>query len=157
MKPREPKASFFAQGAGIRAIIGGVLIGLLTLYAFYFGLNEYGYSLSSKNIPEEVLTYAKTMAFLVLAASQLLYSLSMRHAQKSIFQIGLFSNRYLIGAILTGLLLQFMAISVPFLAKAFKLQMLSVQDWIIVIAFALVPLILNEVIKFVGSRQQYIT
>lgn len=146
-KPRNPKESFFAHGAGLRAILGGVLIGILTLAAFYFGLDEHGYSLSDKNIPEEVITYARTMSFVVLAASQLFYSLAVRHGRKSIFQIGIFSNKYLIGAIVIGFILQLGVISVPFLANAFKVHNLSLRDWIIVIGFALVPLALNEIIK----------
>ncbi|MHB8062108.1 MAG: cation-translocating P-type ATPase [Ruminiclostridium sp.] len=146
-KPRNPKDSFFANGAGLRAIIGGTLIGILTLIAFYFGLNEYGYTLGSKDIPENVLTYARTMSFVVLAASQLFYSLSMRNPTKSILKIGLFSNMYLIGAIIIGFILQFGVISIPLLANAFKVHNLSINDWGIVIAFALVPLIVNEIIK----------
>jgi len=146
-KPRNPKDSFFANGAGLRAIIGGTLIGILTLIAFYFGLNEHGYSLGSKDIPENALTYARTMSFVVLAASQLFYSLSMRNSIKSIFKIGLFSNMYLIGAIIAGFILQLGVISIPFLANAFKVHNLSLRDWGIVIAFALVPLMVNEIIK----------
>lgn len=146
-KPRDPKESFFANGAGVRAIIGGTLIGVLTLVAFWFGLREYGYSLGSRNIPEDVLTYARTMAFVVLAISQLFYSLTMRNATKSIFQIGLFSNRYLIGAIIIGVFLQLGVISIPFLAEAFKVHGLSVNDWGIVMSFALIPLLVNEIIK----------
>ncbi len=153
-KPRDPKESFFAQGAGSRAILGGVLIGALTLAAFYFGLHEYGYGLTSENISEEVLTYARTMAFVVLAASQLFYSLSMRNFTKSIFQIGLFSNMYLIGAIIIGFILQFGVITVPFLANAFKVHMLSFNDWTLVITFALIPLMLNEIIKFATKRRE---
>ncbi|WP_303740783.1 cation-translocating P-type ATPase [Lutispora saccharofermentans] len=146
-KPRNPKESFFAYGAGVRAVIGGVLIGILTLAAFYFGLTEYGYSLGSKNIPEEVLTYARTMSFVVLAGTQLFYSLSMRNSTKSILRIGLFSNMYLIGAIIVGFILQFGVISIPFLANAFSVHNLSLRDWGLVILFALVPLIVNEIIK----------
>lgn len=146
-KPRNPKEGFFAKGAGFRAVLGGTLIGALTLAAFYFGLREYGYSLSSKNIPEAVLTYARTMAFVVLAGSQLFFSLAMRHSTKSIFQIGLFSNRFLILAIIIGFMLQLMVISVPFLASAFKVQMLSAADWGLVLLFSLVPLILKELSK----------
>lgn len=146
-KPRNPKEGFFAKGAGFRAVLGGTLIGVLTLAAFYFGLREYGYSLSSKNIPEAVLTYARTMAFVVLAGSQLFFSLAMRHSTKSIFQIGLFSNRFLILAIIIGFMLQLMVISVPFLASAFKVQMLSAADWGLVLLFSLVPLILKELSK----------
>lgn len=147
-KPRDPKESFFANGAGFRAILGGTLIGILTLAAFYFGLSEYGYSLGSKDIPENVLTYARTMAFVVLAASQLFYSLTMRNSTKSIFQVGLFTNKYLVGAIIIGFILQLGVISVPFLASAFKVQMLSGRDWGLVILFALVPLLVNEIVKF---------
>lgn len=146
-KPRNPKDSFFANGAAFNAIMGGTLIGILTLLAFFFGLYEHGYALGSKNIPEDVLTYARTMSFVVLAASQLLYSLSMRSATKSIFKIGLFSNMYLIGAIIAGFILQLGVISIPFLANAFKVHNLSVMDWGIVILFALIPLTINELYK----------
>ncbi|HEY5585409.1 MAG TPA: cation-translocating P-type ATPase [Ruminiclostridium sp.] len=146
-KPRDPKESFFSNGAGIRAIIGGTLIGILTLLAFYFGLHEHGYNLGSKNIPEEALTYARTMSFVVLAASQLFYSFAMRNPTKSIFQIGLFSNIYLVGAFIIGFILQLGVIYIPFLAKAFKVHSLSLSDWGIVIVFALIPLIVNEIVK----------
>lgn len=146
-KPRDPKESFFAEGAGMRALIGGSLIGTLTLAAFYWGLYEHGFSMGSQEIPDEILTYARTMAFVVLAASQLFYSLSMRSATKSIFQVGLFTNKPLLIAIVAGLFLQLVVISVPFLAKAFKVQNLSVFDWGLVFCFALVPLIVNELIK----------
>ena len=148
-KPRDPKESFFANGAGIRAIIGGALIGSLTLAAFFYGLYEHGFALDSKNITDDAITYARTMAFVVLAASQLFYALSMRHSSKSIFQVGIFTNKYLIGAIFIGLLLQVGVISVPFLAAAFKVQMLSVADWGLVFGFAVIPLIVNELIKMV--------
>jgi Ca2+-transporting ATPase len=146
-RPRDPKESFFAKGAGFRAILGGTLIGSLTLGAFYFGLIEYGYSLGSKNIPEDILTHARTMAFVVLATSQLFYSLTMRNSTKSIFQVGLLSNKYLIGAIIVGFILQIGVITVPFLANAFKVQMLSGRDWGLVILLALVPVAVNEIIK----------
>lgn len=146
-KPRDPQESFFAQGAGFRAIIGGVLIGFFTLLAFHFGLREFGYNLGSKNTPADVLTYARTMSFVVLAVSQLFYSLSIRSSSKSILRIGLFSNIYLIGALIIGLILQFGVISVPVFADAFKVHSLSLIDWGIVVIFALVPLMVNEIIK----------
>ncbi|MDK2803370.1 MAG: P-type Ca2+ transporter type [Peptostreptococcaceae bacterium] len=153
-KPRNPKESFFAHGAGLRAIMGGILIGLLTLGAFFYGLYEHGYSLGSRNIPEDVLTYARTMAFVVLAASQLFYSLAMRNPTKSIFQIGIFSNLYLIGAIIIGFILQFSVISIPFLANAFKVHNISIRDWGLVILFALIPLMINEIVKiFLRKRE----
>lgn len=146
-KPRDPKESFFAGGAGLRAVIGGLLIGILTLSAFYFGLKEQGFSLFSKEIPEYALTYARTMAFVVLATSQLFYSLTIRNSRKSILGIGLFTNKYLIYSILIGLILQIIVISIPFLASAFKVHTISPIDWCVVILFSLIPLIANEIIK----------
>lgn len=153
-KPRNPKESFFAGGAAMQAVLGGLLIGALTLVAFYIGLAEHGYGLRSPNISEEAMTYARTMAFVVLAASQLFYSFSKRSATKSIFAIGLFSNKLLVGAVIAGLVLQYASISIPFLAAAFKVQNLSLPDWGLVFVLALIPLVLNEIIKvFVRMRK----
>lgn len=155
-KPRDPKQSFFAEGSGARAIIGGFLIGILTLAAFYFGMYEHGFNIFT-SLAKEVtkssdyqtaLIYARTMAFVVLAASQLFYSLSMRNHEKSIFKIGLFKNKLLIASIIIGLLLQELVISIPFLAEAFGVHNISLKDWGIVILFSLVPLTVNELIKF---------
>ncbi len=148
-KPRNPKESFFAGGAGVRAVIGGVLIGSLTLLAFYFGLTERGYLFGAGDPTEEQLLYARTMAFVVLAGSQLFYSLSVRNSSKSIFKIGLFSNMKLIGAIIVGFILQEVVISIPVLANAFNVHNLPLNDWAIVLGFALIPLIVNEIIKFI--------
>lgn len=147
-KPRDPKESFFAQGAGVRAIIGGLLIGALTLLAFTIGLAERGVSLrDSMNAPDDVIVYARTMAFVVLATSQLFYSLTMRSETKSIFQVGIFKNKYLILSIIAGVVLQFGVITIPFLANAFKVHALPLNDWIIVFGLSLLPLIANEIIK----------
>ena len=146
-RPREPKESFFARGAGARAAIGGILIGTLTLLAFYFGLTGRGYVFGAGNPTEAQLMYARTMAFVVLATSQLFYSLSTRNSTKSILQVGLFTNMKLIGAIVVGFILQAIVISIPALASAFKVHNLPLNDWGIVIGFALIPLIVNEIIK----------
>lgn len=158
-KPRNPKESFFARGAGVRAVIGGVLIGLLTLFAFYYGLTQHGYQLGSGMLSEEALKtalpYARTMAFVVLAASQLFYALSMRNFNKSILKIGLLSNKFLIGAIIIGILLQLAVIAIPVFADAFGVHNLSAMEWGVALGFALLPLVVNEIIKaFTKSRDK---
>lgn len=155
-KPRSPKESFFSGGAGIRALIGGTLIGLLTMAAFAQGLLEFD-TINSiadfANVAEDSyeLTNARTMAFVVLAVSQLFYSLSMRSPDKTIFQVGFFTNKFLVGAIAAGIFLQLVVIEVPFLANAFKVHPLSMQDWAIVFGFSLIPFIVNEVIKVLSG------
>lgn len=149
-KPRNPKESFFSNGAGLRAVIGGTLIGVLTLVAFVWGLMERGVpfsELTTMSAEHPALEYARTMAFVVLAASQLFYALSMRNPIKSIFQVGFFGNKFLVGSIFLGMLLQLLVIEIPFVAKAFGVHALPLNDWAIVIGFALIPLAVNELIK----------
>ncbi|HLN52138.1 MAG TPA: cation-translocating P-type ATPase [Lentimicrobium sp.] len=145
-KPRNPGESFFAHGAAMHAILGGILIGALTILAFWYGYYEHNYSPFDK-APDAVISYARTMAFMVLVASQMFYSLAMRNSSKSIFTIGLFSNKYLIGAIAFGIFAQLVVIEIPFMQNAFGLQMLDAKGWLMAVSLGLVPLILNEVLK----------
>lgn len=96
--------------------------------------------------------HAQTMSFVVLSVSQLFYTLSMRHSEKSIFQIGIFTNRYLIGAIILGIVLQNVVITVPFLASVFKVFRLTLNDWMFVILLSIVPLVVNEIVKMLWKQ-----
>jgi Ca2+-transporting ATPase len=152
-KPRNAKESFFAGGAGIHLILGGVLIGALTIVAFWFGYYEHGYSPFDHSAPENTLEYARTMAFMTLVMCQLFFSLAIRNHSKSIFQISIFSNKYLVGAIVLGVMLQLLVIGIPFMQRAFRLQMLDLGGWLIAIALGLVPLLINEIVKiFIRAR-----
>ena len=147
LKPRNPKESFFSGGAGKHAIFGGMLIGLLTILAFYSGFAKNGYSPFDKDIPVEVLEYARTMAFMVLISCQLFFALAMRNPSKSIFTVGLFTNRYLVGAIVLGLGLQWVLLAVPALREAFHLQVLDTEGAVTAILLGLIPLLTNELFK----------
>ena len=85
---------------------------------------------------------------MVLVACQLYYSLAFRNSVKSIFRIGIFSNKYLMGAIVLGLLLQLIVICVPAMQSAFKLQMLDLQGWVMAVVLGLIPLVASELHKF---------
>lgn len=159
-KPRNPKHSLFAEGAGLNLVLNGILIGLLTLTAFVIGARVYTgttdlFPIFPKNISEAALTHSQTMAFVVLSVSQLVHALNMRHPHKSIFQVGLFSNKYLIGSIILGIFLQDIVITVPFLASVFKVFDLNMRDWSFVALLSLVPLILNEIVKiFIRTKKE---
>ncbi len=154
--PRNPKESFFAKGAGRRIILGGTTIGLLTLVGFWLGYYEHGYSPYDKNIPEDTHQYARTMAFMTIISCQLLYSLTFRYDTKSLFRTPIFSNKYLVGAIVVGLVLQLLVMSIPFMQKAFKIQMLNARGWIYVIILGLIPIIVNEIVKW-AARSRHAT
>ncbi len=162
-QPRNPKESFFSEGAGMRAVIGGTLIGLLTLAAFYIGINETGMignlgqleamAKNGNEAAKHALTQGRTMAFIVLTVSQLFYSLTMRNSQKTIFEIGIFKNKYLIYSIIIGIALQIGLTSFEPIAKIFKVTNISFGNWDVVLIFALIPFVVNEVIKLVSRKK----
>ncbi len=148
-KPRDPKENFFARGAGWRAVFGGLTIGLVTILAFWYGHYEQGYSPFDRKIPEDALEYARSLAFMTIISSQLFYSLALRSDVRSVFSVGVFSNKYLTGAILLGLALQLLVIAIPAMREAFKLQMLDGKGWGMALALGLVPLVISELRKLV--------
>ncbi len=150
-KPRSQNESFFARGAGIRALIAGTLIGIFTLLAFVIGLREQGVTsidairALSENSPE--LLHARTMSFIVLTVSQLFYAFTMRVENKSTFKIGILKNKYLNMSFIIGIVLQIIIIQIPQIANIFKVTGLNITDWDIVIILAIIPFVVNELIK----------
>lgn len=141
--PRNPKESLFSGRFGVLLAINGAIMGALTLVAFRVG--EYLYP--------DSLMHAQTMAFVVLAVSQLFYSLSVRNPKKTLFEIGPLTNKYLLGAICLGILLQLAIISIPPIAEIFKVFTLTSRDWGFVILLSLIPFILNELIKILFRKR----
>ncbi|WP_102399731.1 cation-translocating P-type ATPase [Haloimpatiens massiliensis] len=157
-KPRNPKDSLF-KGSIVSLIGNGILIGLLTLAAFVVGVKVYTKSsvlfpLLPDVIDADALEHAQTMAFVVLSVSQLVHSLNMRNETKSIFQIGFFTNKLLIGSILIGIFLQDVIITVPFLANIFKVHDLNAKDWLFVSILSLIPLLINEIAKAIKKARK---
>ncbi len=137
--PRTPDESLFAGGGTANVIGNGILIGLLTLFAFRFGMRIYPGS----------LMHARTLAFALLSLTQLFHAFNMRHPGRSLFSLGLFSNPFLIGALLLGAALQISVISVPAFASIFRVFPLSGRDWLLVAILAVIPIFCNEIVKLI--------
>lgn len=145
-KPRDPKASIFAEGLGFRIIYQGIVIGAVTLFAFRYGLSHYGVEI------------ARTMAFAVLGLSQLSHAINVRSERHSVFKEGIFKNKYLILANIVSGLMQISVITIPFLQKIFEVVSLNGQQWILVALLSLSPLIIVELVKLafrLSGRESY--
>ncbi len=75
------------------------------------------------------LMYAQTLAFTTLAMFQVFNSLNCRSRSNSVFRLGFFRNRYLMGAIVISIVLQTAAQYVPFMQKALGTVTLGWRDW----------------------------
>lgn len=148
-KPRASNEGFFSHGAAGQIISGGLLIGALTGFAYWFGFYEYGFQPWNDEVPETALQNARTLAFMVLICAQLFYSLAVRSQTRSVFQMGLLTNRRLAGAIVLGILLQIAVIYIPVVREAFRLKIPDGNGWFMIILLGTVPLIANEILKII--------
>ncbi|KUG02795.1 cation-transporting atpase, e1-e2 family [hydrocarbon metagenome] len=137
-KPKPRDESIFAQGMGTRIIMQGAMFGALTLIGFITVWKSTG-----------DIQAGRTMAFLVLALSQVFHSFNMR-SDHSLFSIGFFTNKYLNGAVLISIVLIIMIVFIPALASAFGMVRLSINSYLLSVSLALVPIIVLELSKAFG-------
>lgn len=141
-KARKDK-SIFSKGMIFRIIYQGAMVGALTLLAFSIGCGFNFHLLED----EAVRMTAQTMSFAVLAISQLVHALNVRSNKESIFKIGLGTNKILLLADFASLLLMIIVLCVPAMQNIFSVTHLSMTNWIWVIALAIAPLAIVEILK----------
>jgi Ca2+-transporting ATPase len=94
----------------------------------------------------------QTVLFSTLIFAQLALALEVRSEKRSLFSIGLFSNRAMVGAVTIGIALQLALIYVPFLQRLFDTVALSATDLAIAFAAALVVIAAVEIQKLIARR-----
>ena len=134
--PRRPDESIFAKGLGIHVLWVGIFIGVLTVATQWFAIKA-----SETNW--------QTMVFTLLCFCQLWHVMAIRSETRSLFKIGLLSNKPLLFAVLGTVLLQLAVIYIPFLNKFFHTQPLTLTELLIVTVVSGVVFIVVEVEKTV--------
>ncbi len=133
-KPINSKKGIFADGLWNKIITEGTMIGMLTLVAFSIGNKYFG------------LEVGRTMAFLAIGFLELVHSVNVKN-EKSIFDTGIFENKYLVGSFILGIFVQSIVVIVPFLANIFELVPLNGVQWIITIVISILPIPIIELQK----------
>lgn len=137
---REPKPKnegIFAHGMGVRVLLQGCMFGLLSLAAFRLGWRQTG-----------VVEGGQTLAFMVLALSQVVQAFNMR-SHRSLFQTGFFTNRKLNGAAALSAALMCLVLFTP-LSAAFGLAPLTPGLYLAGLGLSLAPLAVMELSKAAG-------
>ena len=173
-KPKKQKG-IFTKGMSWRVVYQGVMIGLLTLTAFIIGLatpddqlptmvkiDNAIYSAEEVENLEEALAsgeaeivekqevkveIGQTMAFVVLAFSELVHVFNIRNNKKSIFKTHPFNNKILLGAIGLSALLMLVILFVPALRHLFSIPVLPMGNVLEIIGLVLLPLVIVELFK----------
>ena len=141
-KPKPKNEGIFAHGLGVRVVLQGIMFAVLTLIGFKLGENMTG-----------TLEGAQTMAFMVLAFSQIVQAYNMR-SEHSLFKIGVFKNRTLNWAVLASILMVVLVLFTP-VRIAFGLVMLPAKLYLIGLGLILVPLVVMELSKALGLIKRH--
>jgi Ca2+-transporting ATPase len=123
--PRQPRESVFSRGLSLKIITRGFQIGISTVLVFagvYFLKND--------------LTLARTMAFCTLVFCQMFHVFDCRSETFSIFEIGMFKNKYLIFATVCSVFMQLLVVYHPFMREIFATVPLGLSDWLVVLCIS---------------------
>ena len=140
-KPLKTKQGVFTKGMIFRIVYQGIMIGTITLIAFAIGL-------ATPNVDSHMkIEIGQTMAFAVLALSQLVHVFNVRNNKESIFKTGIFNNSKLILAILVSATLMLVILLVPALREIFSIVELPIENILEVILLVLSPIAIVELFK----------
>ena len=139
--PRNPTKNIFSNGMALHILWVGFLMGIVTI-----GMQAYAIHYAN--------THWQTMAFTVLCFSQLGHVMVIRSGRDSIFKIGFFSNKPMVGALLITVTLQFMIIYMPFFNEIFKTQPLTLNELLLTLAVSSIVFWAGEIEKWIKKTKR---
>ena len=138
--PRNTRQSVFARGMAMHILWVGFLMGVVTLAMQAWAIHHEN-------------TNWQTMAFTVLCFSQMGHVMAIRSDKVSIFKIGVFSNKPLLGALVLTFALQLLIIYIPFFNEVFKTQPLSLEELGITFAASSIVFLAVEIEKWIKRQK----
>jgi Ca2+-transporting ATPase len=94
----------------------------------------------------------QTLIFTLIVMSLMFNAFNWRSDRYSIFTLGIFTNKALIYAVLSTVILQLIVIYIPILQIAFRTVPLTLSDWAMILPLASTTLIAMEIAKFLANR-----
>lgn len=141
--PRDPSEGIFARGMGFDVMFQGLVIAAITLASYFVGHFIEAGEWAMVNSADGM-----TMAFLTLSMTEIFHSFNMRSLKESIFRVK-GRNRYLWVAMIASLVLTTCVIFVPALARAFSFAPISLLEYFVAMALAVLVIPIIEVEKMI--------
>ncbi len=138
--PYRPDENIFARGMGRHIIWVGLLMGLLSL-----GVGFWYWRARDPNW--------QSVLFTTLTLTQMAHVMAIRSERRSLFQIGLMSNKPLLGAVFLTVVLQLALLYLPFLQAVFKTRALSFLDFALTLAISAIIFVAVEFEKRILQRR----
>lgn len=146
-KPLKQSKGIFTKGMTFRIVYQGIMIGLITLAAFVIGLKTTTTPIDGLTLDQSKIEVGQTMAFIVLALSELVHVFNIRDNKKSIFKTNVFNNGILIGATIISACLMFVILFIPTLRNIFSIPVLPTNNILETILLVFSPIIIVEIFK----------
>jgi Ca2+-transporting ATPase len=140
--PFHPNESIFSRGIGFHIIWVGLAMGIISL-----AMGWWYYTTGREDW--------QTMVFTVLTFSQIAHVLAIRSGWDSLFRVGLMSNKALLGAAITTVLLQFAVVYIPFLQGLFNTVSLPWNDLVVSLLLSSIIFWIVEIEKWVYRTKIY--
>ena len=138
-KPRDPKEGILTKKFMADIFVQGALIAVVTMVAFYMGLDQGGSALAS------------TMAFATLTAARLFHGFNCR-SKHSIFKIGFSGNWYSLAAFAAGMVFLNLVLFLPVLKRLFLVSSLTSGQYGAIYLLAVIPTILIQCVKMIREH-----
>jgi P-type Ca2+ transporter type 2C len=139
--PRGSEEHIFSRGLSRIIMLRGLVISIITLSAF----------IATLQLAPGNLALARTIAFAVLVVSQLIHVFECRSETRGIFEIGVFSNLYLVGAVASSLIMLLAVIYIPTLQPIFRTAALLPGHWAMVVLAGLSGSLLMKVFVYAAQ------
>lgn len=133
----------FARGLWQKIAINAFVFTVITLFGFYLGANVDSVSYFFEASPE----IGQTVAFLILAYSSILHVFNVRSSE-SIFRVKLSTNKSLFEMAVLAVIITTVIALLPVTQELFGLVPIGMNHWLLVMALSIVPIFVNEMIKF---------
>ncbi len=137
-RPRSPREQLVNSWMFLLIGVVSTVAGLLALGSFVFVHRQSG-----------DIELARSVAFITLGLNSLIYVFSLRSLMLPFWKSNLFENKWLVLAVLSGFVLQWIPFSLPITRKFFGLVPLSVSYWIAAIGLSLAMFAVVEVFKLI--------
>jgi len=146
-KPVKKDEGIFTKGRTFRIVYQGFMIGLLTLAAYLIGMGSTKIAIGNLTLEETKIEVGQTMAFTVLAFSELIHVFNIRDNKNSIFKTGILGNNILIYAVVVSALLMGVILVIPQLREIFSIPILPVGNIIETVLLIIAPVVIVELMK----------
>jgi Ca2+-transporting ATPase len=142
--PRPPQEGVFSRAVIIlMAVIAGYkTLLIMPLFVYYYLFNPVGESTTTG-----ILERAQTMVFVTLVLVELVNAFNCRSVTSSLFKLGFFGNRFLVGAVLISLAMTVAVVEYEPLAQLFHTVPLHSRDWLLAIGLSLTVIPVVELTK----------